>query len=108
MTTTQQHEYKRIVRAFEHRHGAGSWDRSSQAARDEYTACWMDGYKEMQRWEPVAALSNKSRRIAILEPMILVISTRPDGSIASVSRESESTKTLKTFAIGAAVNNVSN
>lgn len=57
MTSTQQHEYKIIMRAFEQRHGVGSWLMASADERKEYTDIWMDGYNELARWKPVADLS---------------------------------------------------
>lgn len=47
--------------------------------------------------------SNRSKRIAIESPMILAIDCRQDGTIAAVSQETESGKTVRIFAIGDSV-----
>lgn len=44
--------------------------------------------------------SNRNKRIAIDRPTILAIDYRPDGTIAAVSQETESGKTVQIFALG--------
>jgi hypothetical protein len=57
MSTTQQHEYKLMREAFEHRHGAGTWESHAyDCIRDEFIHAWSAGYAEKVRWTGIIAV----------------------------------------------------